>query len=271
MKPLSWYRELGDSRKRRQHGYFLVEGPRAVEQILAIAPLAIAELLIAEGVTGYTAIGRRPVRRLSERQFSSITTAKTPQGIAAVVRIPSISPEKQLPIKPGKRLLLLDEIQDPGNVGTLIRTAAALDYSGVILSPACADPLSPKAVQATAGSILSVWFCRTDRYLDHARSLKDRGFTLFAAALDGASVNDCHVDGPLVIMLGSEGSGLSASLLEIADARVAIPINRNKVESLNVAAAGAIVMHSLRIIENRRPAPTLNPQSGNIRSRKIVF
>ena len=251
MKPLSWYRELGDPRKRGQYGCFLVEGPRAVEQILATAPLAIEELLMAEGVTGYAASARCPVRRLSDRQFSSIATVKTPQGIAAVVRIPTLCREDQLPDEPGERLLLLDDIQDPGNVGTLIRTAAALDYDGVILSPACADPLSPKAVQASAGSILSVWFCRTDRHLDHARSLKDRGYTLFAAALDGDSITDCHVDGPVVIMLGSEGSGLGASLLEIADAQVTIPMNRDKVESLNVAAAGAILMHSLRAVGNR--------------------
>jgi TrmH family RNA methyltransferase len=239
MKPLSWYRELADPRSRKASGCFLVEGPRAVEQVCAAAPLDIVELLRSEAFTGDTARFGRPVRTLSDRQFASIISAKTPQGIAAVVRIPRGFSEEQLPVG---RLLLLDGIQDPGNVGTLIRTAAALDFAGVLLSPACADQFSPKALQATAGSILSVWSCRTSRYIELAQSLKGRGHKLVAASLDGTPVADCRIEGPVVIMLGSEGGGLGGELLEIADVRVTIPINRVKVESLNVAAAGAIVM-----------------------------
>ncbi len=251
MKPLSWYRDLSDPRKRTECGCFLVEGPRAVEQVGAIAPGEIAELLVAEWFTGDTAFVRCPVRRLSGRQFSSITSAKTPQGIAAVVRIPGRGSEDQLPIEPGKKILLLDGIQDPGNIGTLIRTAAGLDFHGIVMSGECADPFSPKAVQASAGSVLAVWLRRTEHCLDQARSLKDHGFTLLAATLEGTPVNACRVKEPFVIMLGSEGNGLGAPLLELADEKVTIPMNRTGAESLNVAVAGGILMHSLGNIRSR--------------------
>lgn len=259
MKPLSWYRDLSEPRKRKEYGCFLVEGPRALEQIGAIAPGEIVELLVAEGFAGETAFIRCPVRRLSERQFSSITSAKTPQGIAAVVRIPGCGPEDQLPTELGKKLLLLDGIQDPGNIGTLIRTAAGLDFNGIVLNGECADPFSPKAVQASAGSVLAVWLRRTERCLDHAHSLKDQGFTLLAATLEGTPITDCRVKEPFVIMLGSEGSGLGAPLLELADAKVAIPMNRAGAESLNVAVAGGILMYSLGNIRSRCPCPLTPP------------
>jgi TrmH family RNA methyltransferase len=251
MKPLSWYRDLADPRKRAAAGCFLVEGPRAVSQVALVSPGSIVEVLVDEAYAGDAPFAGSPVRRLTARQFSSIAGAKAPQGIAAVVKIPDACTEGQLPADPGENILLLDGIQDPGNVGTLIRTAAALGFGGVILTPSCADPLGPKAVQATAGSILSLWFRRTDRFLDLARTLKDRKFLLFAAALEGTPIAECHVSGPLVLMLGSEGSGLSAPLLAIGDVKVTIPMDRRKVESLNVAVSGGIVMARLGNANNK--------------------
>ncbi len=243
MKPLSWYRDLRDPRNRRQNGCFLVEGPRAIEQLHLCAPREIVEILAAESFAGDAARFGCPVRSLSNRQFSSIVSAKTPQGIAAVVRIPEGTYGDCLPENPGSRLLLLEGIQDPGNVGTIIRTASAFDFSGIALSSECADPFSPKAVQASAGSVLSVWLRQSAGCLDLARNLQQRGFSLVAATLTGTPVKDYRADGPLVIMLGSEGAGLSKELLEVADMTVTIPINREKVESLNVAVAGAILMN----------------------------
>jgi TrmH family RNA methyltransferase len=243
MKPLSWYRDLLDTRMRRQSGCFLVDGPRAVEQIHLCAPREIVEILAAESFAGDTARFGYPVRRLADRQYSSLVTAKSPQGIAAVVRIPEGSYGDSLPDKPGSRLLLLYGIQDPGNVGTIIRTASGFDFGGIVLSGECADPFSPKAVQASAGSVLSVWLRHSPNYLNIARNLKLQGFALLGATMDGIPVKDYNTDGSLGIMLGSEGTGLSKELLAIADIKVTIPINRAKIESLNVAVAGAILMN----------------------------
>jgi TrmH family RNA methyltransferase len=140
-------------------------------------------------------------------------------------------------------VLLLEDIQDPGNVGTLIRTAAAFDFSGVVLTEKCADPLSPKCVQATAGSLLSVWLRRTVKYLELVRSLREDGYVLVAAELNGAEETSVLKRERLILALGNEGAGLSAELLAMADSRLRLPTAREKAESLNVAACGAILMY----------------------------
>ena len=246
MKPLSWYKGLAEARRRREQGFFLIEGRRAVDQIRATAPAGIDEILVTEQLSsecsGYGAFAC-PVRVVTARQLAAIGSAKTPQGIAAVVRIPEGSYENGLPGETGDRLLLLEGVQDPGNVGTCIRTAAAFDFNGVILSEACADAFSPKAVQASAGSVLSVWTRRTERYLDVAEELKKKGFALIAADCEGASLTPGHGNrAPCVIMLGSEGAGLGEKLLALANEKIRIPMNGRKAGSLNVAAAGAILM-----------------------------
>jgi TrmH family RNA methyltransferase len=162
----------------------------------------------------------------------------------AVVRLPRDACTDALPAEAGERVLLLEDVQDPGNVGTLIRTATAFNYGGVILSQQCADPFSPKSVQATAGALLSVWVRRGDGYLGLAKRLQAAGYPLLAADLNGDEGPDAlQHSGPLVLALGNEAAGLSASLLAISDRRFKVPIARNRAESLNVAATGAICMY----------------------------
>ena len=240
-RPLKWYRELAQKEARQAAGAFLVEGDRAIRQVMALHPQEIIEVLtVAEPPAAYRDF---PLRRLTAGQVRSISSNRTPQGLLAVVRAPADIYSASLPSNPGGRVLLLEDIQDPGNVGTLIRTAAAFDFSGVILTEKCADPLSPRCVQATAGSVLSVWLRRTDRYLELARSLRKDGYVLVAAELDGAEGTSVLNQARLVLALGNEGAGLSGELLEMADFRLRIPTAREKAESLNVAACGAILMY----------------------------
>ena len=138
----------------------------------------------------------------------------------------------------------MEDIQDPGNVGTLIRTAAAFGFSGIILSDKCADPFSPKCVQSTAGSILSLWLRRTDNYVNLIQSLIRQNYTLIAADLQGEDRPDIfNITGQLILALGNEAAGLSESLLHKAQYRIKIPIDRTRAESLNVAVSGAICMY----------------------------
>jgi len=242
LKPLAWYRKLATRRGRLAAGMFLVEGERAIRQIAAAHPGAIVELLItAECETGDLQV---PIRHLTPSQFRSMCSTQTPQGIAAVVRFPQDIYSDQLPPHCGSHLLLLEDIQDPGNVGTLIRTAAAFRFSGVLLTDKCADPFAPKCVQATAGSVLSVWLRRTPHYLALAESLQQQGYTLAAADLKGhAEPTVLSGQERLLLALGNETSGLSPSLLRAAQVRFAIPMNRTRAESLNVATCGAICMY----------------------------
>jgi RNA methyltransferase, TrmH family len=244
LKPLSWYKDLSDGRNRRECLCFLVEGRRAIDQIKKVSPQSIEEILISEKVPLAIKDIHCPVRTLTDRQFDSICPSKTPQGIAAVVKIPEDSYAPDLPQKLGRRIVILEGVQDPGNVGTLVRTAAAFDFDGMVMSDTCADPFSPKAVQASAGSILSIWIRRTGRYLDIVKEIKRRKFLLVAAEVKSAKTSLESVSGNIAIMLGSEGAGLNDDLLALADEKIAIPMNQGKAESLNVAAAGAVVMYT---------------------------
>lgn len=241
LKPLKWYKDLATKKGRSEAGAFVVEGRKAIEQIITVRPDSIVEILTNEEpepvFTGY------PIRRLTRSQFLSISSTKTPQGIMAVVKLPEEIYSDTLPESPGDKILLLEDIQDPGNIGTLIRTAAAFDFSGVIMTDKCADPLSPKCVQATAGSVLSVWIRRTPKYRDLVLSLQKSGYDIIAADLAGNE--DTGVLGmgrKLVLGLGNEAAGLSPTLLDMATFRMRIPTNRRKAESLNVAVCGAIGM-----------------------------
>jgi RNA methyltransferase, TrmH family len=244
LKPLSWYKALSDARERRANGRFLVEGRRAIEQIKVVSPESIEEIIVTDELLDEFKNYSCPVRVLTERQFKTVCTSKTPQGVAAVVKIPEKSYSDELSSQAGDRILLLEGVQDPGNVGTLIRTAAAFDFNGIILNESCAGPFSPKAVQASAGAVMSVWVRRTDRYLKMAGDLKERNCKLVAADVRGEPLTKgFSLPGLFCLMLGSEGEGLSENLLALADQRIRIPMNDRNVESLNVASAGAIMMY----------------------------
>ena len=241
LKPLKWYHDLATKKGRSETGAFAVEGHRAIEQIITGHPESIIEILADQEpepvFRGY------PLRKLTRSQFLSISNTKTPQGILAVVKLPEEIYSDCLPEDCGNKVLLLEDIQDPGNAGTLIRTAAAFDFSGIIMTEKCADPLSPKCVQATAGSVLSVWIRRTQKYAGLAQSLKDKGHYVVAADLAGTE--DTSVMSrkeKLLLALGNEASGLSKNILDMANFRMRLPTNQQKAESLNVAACGAVCM-----------------------------
>jgi len=242
LKPFRWYKKLATKKGRLEAGAFLVEGDRAVKQIISSHPDEIIEILtIEEPLPVYRNYTVRPV---TESQFRSICLTRTPQGTMAVVNLPVDMCSSYLPENVGNKILLLEDIQDPGNVGTLIRTAAAFDFSGVIMTENCADPLSPKCVQATAGTVLSVWFRRTTRYLELTKELRESGYPLIAAELNGvAEPSILYRQSKLLLALGNEAAGLSRALLDVADYRLRIPTVQKKAESLNVAACGAICMY----------------------------
>jgi TrmH family RNA methyltransferase len=241
-KPLKWYREMAGRKGRNAAGAFLVEGERALRQIIAGHPEAILEIItIDEPPPTYRDY---PTRLVSKSQFHYISSNRTPPGILAVVRQPADVYADRLPKNAGNKILLLEDIQDPGNTGTLIRTAAAFNYSGVILTGKGADPFAPKCVQSTSGTVLSVWIRRTENYTQLAQTLKNRGYTLAAAELEGdAGPEVVRGQVKLALALGNEAAGLTKELRDMADYCLRIPVAGEKAESLNVAACGAILMY----------------------------
>ncbi|MCL2474608.1 MAG: RNA methyltransferase [Chloroflexi bacterium] len=244
INPLKWYKKLQESAARRQSGYFMAEGYNVISQIAAVAPDSIEEILSSVAVpselTGY------PLRMVSPSGLESILAAKTPQGIAALVKLPPEIYSNRLPFKTGSRVLLLDGVADPGNVGTLIRSAAALGYDGVILSASGCDVLSPKVVAASAGSLFSLWIRRVDDIATAAQTLKRHDFYAVATALDGQSDTAVLKSNKLLLILGSETHGVSAPLRVLSDYVLRLPVDNKRAESLNVAAAGAICMYMSR-------------------------
>ncbi|MFC2025330.1 TrmH family RNA methyltransferase [Chloroflexota bacterium] len=242
LKPFRWYRRLATKKGRLEAGAFIVEGTRSINQIISNHPDEIIEILtIEEPLPVYS---NYMVRLVTESQFRYICQTKTPQGVMAAVRIPVDIWSDCLPDNIGNKILLLEDIQDPGNVGTLIRTAAAFNYSGAILSENCADPLSPKCVQAAVGTVLSIWLRRTTNYLELISALRKGGYTIAATDLNGMEEPALlSRQNKLLLALGNEAAGLSIAMLNIADFRLRIPTIQEKAESLNVAACGAICMY----------------------------
>ena len=163
---------------------------------------------------------------------------QTPQGALAVCGIP----ERTLPeILDGRRYVVLDGVQDPGNVGTILRTADAFQADGVFLLPGCADPYNPKTVRATMGAVFRfpVWSCTPEQL----RELLSRsGLPLYGTALRQDTVDVRAVDySRCALAIGSEGKGLSQQMLEFCDRTVRIPMSPH-CESLNAAAAAAVVL-----------------------------
>jgi TrmH family RNA methyltransferase len=242
LRPLKWYKTLAIAKGRAESGVFLIEGDRAIRQVIASHPKSIVEILTVEELA--PVYRDYPVRHLTESQFKSICITKTPQGPLAVIKIPDGVDSCDLPRDIGDRVLLLEDIQDPGNIGSLIRSAVAFGYSGVVMSDKCADPFSTKCVQSTAGAVLSLWIRRTASYMDIIGDLQARGYNIVATALNGDNppsvLNGLN---KIALAFGNEADGLSASILGISNYRCKVPIRRENIESLNVAACGAICMY----------------------------
>jgi TrmH family RNA methyltransferase len=242
LKPLKWYKALATVKGRAESGVFLMEGDKSLRQVIASHPKSIVEILTVEELAsvykGY------PVRYLTESQFKSICLTKTPQGPLAVIAMPDYIESCDIPTDAGDRVLLLEDIQDPGNVGSLIRSAVAFGYSGVVMSDKCADPFSLKCVQSTMGAVLSLWIRRTAAYMSIINDLKARGYNIVATALNGEeSILVLRGLSKVVLALGNEAGGLSETVLRLSNHRCKIPINGERIESLNVAACGAICMY----------------------------
>ncbi len=242
LKPIKWYKNLATRKGRLEAEAFLIEGDRAIKEIISSNPDEIIEILSTEELSSF--YDKYSKRFVTNSQLRSICSSKTPQGTIAVVHLPPDTYSDQLPDNIGAKILLLEDVQDPGNLGTLIRTAVAFDFSGVILTEKCADPLSPKCVQSTVGTVLSLWIRRASRYMALVEELKHSGYCLVAADLGGmVDPSPLQCQNKLLLVLGNEASGLSNSLLNAANHRLRIPTMRGETESLNVAACGAICMY----------------------------
>lgn len=178
---------------------------------------------------------------LSDNVFSYVSDTKTPQGVLCVVKQQSRKSfgmaEETSPF-----LLLLDNLQDPGNLGTIIRSAEAAGVSGIIMSSDCVDVYNPKVIRATMGSVFRVPFCYVEDVKEEIRKMKSRGIRTYAAHLEGTHAYDeeDYREGT-AFFIGNEGNGLRREVAELADVYIRIPM-AGEVESLNAAVAATVLM-----------------------------
>ncbi len=236
-KIVSW-RSLKDKKGREEQRSFLVEGARMVREALSSSFTVRALLLREDYSPDFLLPESVPVFLLSDPVFRSVCDTKTPQGIAAVL---------DLAAKPasGARLVALDGLQDPGNVGTIIRTADAAGFDGVLFSPDCADLFSPKVLRSTMGSVFRLGFSFPLSLPDALSGLKLRGYSVLSSQLDGRSFYDRKDVAPtFVLVIGNEGNGVSDAVKAVATHRLCLPM-RGGAESLNAAVAAGIMMYDL--------------------------
>lgn len=234
---LMW-RSLKERKGRKETGLFLVEGRKSVEEALS-SGFAVDAILVQEGIPFSFDGINAPCYELPEHVLSAVCDTKTPQGVAAVMRVAQRMPT-------GRKLVALDGVQDPGNVGTIIRTADAAGLDGVIVTEQCADVFSPKVLRATMGSVFHLPIVTTQDLPALLGDLQAQGRTIISSQLEDASPfgsSQVNEDG-FVLVIGNEGNGVSPEVKALADLRWMLPM-RGRAESLNAAVAAGIMMYEL--------------------------
>jgi RNA methyltransferase, TrmH family len=253
MKILTLARDLRRRKARERHGLFVAEGVRTVEELLR-SPLQVRGALLGPSQSNdprrsalVDAIRRRGIlmEEVDGGEFDSAAETESPQGVLAI----GVAPKRGLADVPSEgaeplRLLILDALQDPGNVGTIVRTAAAFGVSATICLPGTVDLWNAKVVRSAVGAQFH-HSCLTSTWdeLDSFRA--DRPFAIWGADASGESIDGLRPAPRLALVVGNEGAGLSESSRARAERLVALPLSA-MVESLNVAVATGILLYELR-------------------------
>ena len=251
---------IKQSRARKKEQTFVVEGWKMVSEALArdlVLHLYVKESeqntfqkRLQEYNDNISCHGVQ-VDFVSAPVFDHLSDTVTPQGILATVKMPCYSRDTVLEGKAGgvytdTKLIVLEDIQDPGNIGTIVRTAEGAGMSGVVLSKGCVDLFNPKVVRSTMGALFRVPFYVCDDIASEIQKLKRDHFSFYAAHLQGTR-NYCEVryEGKLGILIGNEANGVSDCVSELADKKVKIPME-GQLESLNAAVSAALFAYEVR-------------------------
>ena len=251
MRLLTLARDLKRRKSREKQALFVAEGVRAVEEILD-SQLTVRGLLVApqlEGAQRGAALRARiatldvETAHVTEAEFRSAAETDSPQGVMAIAEIPSHS-LADLVSRQSLRILVLDAVQDPGNVGTILRTAEALGVDATIALPGTVDLWNAKVVRSAMGALFRHPTMHAS--LDQLDELiRANGVELWGADAAGEPLSTTSPPAKLALAVGNEGAGLSSSLRERVQRLVSLPIS-GSVESLNVAVATGILLYQLR-------------------------
>lgn len=228
---------ISDRKYRYQHKQFVVEGCRQLEGAPAVLDVYVsssASVPLLDVLPGNLHI-------VEEKIFNRLADTENTQGVLAVCAL-----EYERTISAHKNYVLLDALQDPGNAGTIIRTAAAFGYGGVIFTHGCVDPFSPKVVRSTMGAIFQCPIV----LLNDLSHLKGRH--VVAADLGGPDIAAVKIKSPYILAIGNEARGISDDLSPWINQIVTIPFQTSSVNSLNAAVAAGIAMYALNCFRPER-------------------
>lgn len=241
-------RSLKNKSDREDKGLYFIEGTRFVSEAFkenaGIRYTIFSETFLSGGssaeLTGAAEQKGIASYEVPDNLFGSISDTRNPQGILAVLELEK-KLLREMSIGEGT-LILLDNISDPGNMGTIIRTADAAGCAGVVVSDGCADIYNPKVLRSTMGSIFHIPVCYGGSIAEMMQSVKRKGFQLCASHLEGSvSIYEADLSGNTALIIGSEAGGISAETVKNADLLVKIPM-AGLAESLNASVAAGVMM-----------------------------
>lgn len=234
---------LKDASARREHGVFVIEGPHLLEEALLSRRAEVVKVAVTHAAyekhEELLSKIERDLFTLPAKLAEKLSDTKSPQGIFAVVRLKTDVSE------PSHELILaLDGVQDPGNVGTIIRTAAWFGVGRVILGEGSADPFSPKVVRATQGAIFNVTTDYVGDLIKELERLRKNWYRLCVSSLSSTakSIYDMEFREKSVIVIGSEARGVQEALVRMADDVVVVPRAGKYGESLNAAVSAGVIL-----------------------------
>lgn len=238
-------------KNRDEQGLYFVEGIRFVNDAIdngqAIVKVVISDKL--ESLNGGKALIERVCAicedcyLVQDKLFKEISDTTTPQGILAVLKKSEYAFDDV--INEGSSVVILDSLQDPGNVGTIVRTADAAGVSAVILTKGCVDLFSPKVLRATMGSIFHMPIFEGQKINDTIKMLKNSGYKVIASHLNGQNnYYDEDLTGKCAIIVGNEANGISDETVAMSDKLVKIPM-LGRAESLNASVAASIMIYEI--------------------------
>lgn len=229
------------AKARNEQGVFVVEGRKMAEEIPAgwLSKTYVSESFLQEN-EDFLAEWEYEV--VSDSVFKAVSDTQTPQGILCLVKKPEYE-LNQLLAGENTHLLILESIQDPGNLGTMLRTGEGAGISGVIMNQSTVDLFNPKTIRSTMGSIYRVPFFVTKDLESTILELKQQGIKVYAAHLKGTlSYDEPDYKEPTAFLIGNEGNGLSDAIADCADTYIKIPME-GQVESLNAAISATLLMY----------------------------
>ncbi|MDF2952942.1 MAG: tRNA G18-methylase SpoU [Thermodesulfobacterium sp.] len=253
-KVFKWVRELTETKKRKKEKKFLLEGFTFVKETLEKFPELIECVILGEGFTKFEK-GKEFLNFLNKRNFphyifsssliKEISSTETPQGIMAVIKQPEYQDISSFLKKEPNIVILLEEIQEPNNVGAIIRVALAAGASAVFYTKGTADPYSLKSVRASAVAILHLPVVRIEETKKAITLLKEKRFQIIATVPKGGeNLFKAEFNPKLAVILGNEARGVSKKAKTLSDKLITIPMSK-KAQSLNVAVSAGIILYHI--------------------------